>query len=181
MHLNLRHPLRLKKSHSPQTNAPHLAEIGDKPPVEEPLERRGLEGAVRFFVDRAISIAVMSVTRKHCHRSRLTVVCKNGISYHVTIFASTQQTETGLEEAFIAHSNDMCFFTGETPSLYVVYQSARELESAIYLYLTDRLITQDSVRAQIYRERGDVDMPILEGTSDEGPASFQAKVGFISL
>lgn len=135
----------------------------------ESQQPRGLNASVRFFVDHIIGVAVSSVARRQASSARLAISGSNGTVLH--IFIST--VGEGDSFKFVAHSNDMCMFVGASASLYVVDQTARELEQSIYLYISERLDGEQSIRAQIFRDSGTLfDLPILEGSSDAGPRSL---------
>jgi hypothetical protein len=134
-------------------------------------ESRGLNAAVRFFVDHIIGVAVSSVARKQTQTARLAVTGSSGSVFQVLISAMR-------DEGFVAYSNDMGLLLGASSGLYVVNNTPRELEHSIYLYMSERLAGEGSVRAQIFRESASVfELPVLEGSSNEGPRSLKPREG----
>lgn len=162
------HPLRkrfaTKPAHKP-TPRHHDEE-------HQNAEVRGLNAAVRFFVDHVIGVTVSSVSRKQARAARLALTGSQGNVLHVLVSASGD----GDSYKLIAHSNDMCLFTGSSPGLYVVEQTPRELEHSIYLYMSEKLAGECEVRAQIFRESATVfELPVLEGDSAQGPKSLKPR------
>jgi hypothetical protein len=140
--------------------------------VQAEFSPRALKAEVLFFLDHAISLAVGAVARKQAHSARLMINGKTGVNLHVCVGTTGEGDSTN----FVAYNNDMCLFMGAAPTLYVVNQTAREIEHSIYLFVSERLAGESSVTAQIFRETGTMfDLPILEGSSDLGPRSLKPR------
>jgi hypothetical protein len=159
-----------------QDNPTHHASasmpLGNSHSSEIDAAPRSLAADVLFFVDHAISVTVASVARKQAQKARLMVTGKSGTNLHVSVGT----TGEGDSCHYVAYNNDMCLFVGSSPSLYVVNQTARELEHSIYLFISERLSGEPSVSAQIFRETGTMfELPILEGSSDLGPRSLKPR------
>jgi hypothetical protein len=139
---------------------------------EAPVEPRGLSPSVRFFVDYSITVAVNSVARKQALRAKLHLKGSKGLRFNVVI--STLSDATGCK--FVAYSDDMCLFLNSPSGLFVINQTPRELEHSIYLYLSEHLAGQDCVQAEVIRETNSAyALPVLEGSSENGPRSLQIK------
>lgn len=144
--------------------------------AEQLPKRAGFKADVLFFVDHVIAIAVASVACKQAQRTRLAVTGKSGTNIHISV----STTGDGDNHRFVAYNNDMCLFVGSSPTLYVVNQTARELEHAIYLFISERLSGEHAVTAQIFRETGTMfDLPVLEGNSELGPRSLKARQNLV--
>jgi hypothetical protein len=100
------------------------------------------------------------------------VTGKSGTNLHVSVATTGDEENSNL----VAYNNDVCLFMGSSPTLYVVNQTARDLEHSIYLYISERLSGECSVTAQIFRETGTMfELPILEGSSELGPRSLKPR------
>lgn len=165
------HPLRKRFATKPAHKATPRHH-DDNHHEDQSSQTRGLSASVRFFVDFVIGVTVSSVARKQARAARLALTGSGGNVLHVLVSA----TGDGESYKLIAHSNDMCLFTGSSPGLYVVDQTPRELEHSIYLYMSERLAGDSAVRAQIFRESATVfELPVLEGDSAGGPRSLKPR------
>lgn len=137
-------------------------------------EARGLNAAVRFFVDHVISVAVSSVARNQAQTARLAITGSSGSMLHILV----STTGEGENFRFVAYSNDMCLFTGSSPSLYVANQTPRDLEHSIYLYVSEKLAGEGWINVQIFRESSTLfELPVLEGSSNAGPRGLKPRLG----
>ena len=159
-------------AHAHQHFPSNTTNISSAPAEPIASSDRGLKADVLFFVDNAIAIAVAAVERGQALRSRLSINTGSGVSLHISI-ASTGE---GENHRFIAYNNDMCLFVGSSPTLYVVNQTAHDLEHSIHLFVAERLRGEHLVSAQIFRETSTVfELPILEGSSHLGPSSMKPR------
>jgi hypothetical protein len=152
-----------------QTNAPAVEEGG-----------KGLRPEARFLLFKAVDLAVLSIASGEAQKVRLSAAVLNGSPIHIWLFPQDSKCGTHDLPVIVAHSNDMCLFTGGPPSLYVKQHAGGELENSIYLYLAEHLSGQKVITVQIFRE-GKNEMPVLEGRSDEGSGNLSPKSHAIVL
>jgi hypothetical protein len=167
--------------HTPQSYAHRLFRLADpvqahpfrpRPVIDQPSEARGLNSGVRFFVDYSISVAVNSVARHQALRAKLNLSTPGGFIWKVVI-GTTCESE---QEKFVAYSDATSLFLKPSNGLFVTNDTPRELEHSIYLYLSEKLCGQDLVEAEVIRETNSMyGLPVLVGSSDEGPRSLHVK------